>query len=397
MESIPRQSTRSTRSAPLTFVQQSHAVHMGSLFIKLEGKRKDYAQERFVILFASGTNRTSHYDILQASKGSSFVFTIKELPRSARKYWRILKPDEIQSSWNPNVWNVEREYASTESPPSPPDSPLWQLSQPVSLLKDDPLFAPLTVVAAKTVSFPKVAQEQMKWKDAFNDVFKNMNRVVFINQIVPNTVLNFSYILESQFQKPIADETMKLKDQGIRELMKGIWVCWESLTIDLKRQQTRTKSCKVYQDDIEACVLQESMRCLHVVHDSLMFFLHMIVSNISFYNRKPVCIKEVLDYLGFFSSTIVEIYRWLYGNVGRPEVAQSPITPEAAKAGFRSSFQFILERVKKSRNSSAHSIALSQKCSVAELLLALSMLSGISIMNPQSFNDISYNTTRWYG
>lgn len=399
VESIPVQSTRSTRNTP--FVQQSHPVNMGSLFIKLVGNHNDYVQPKFVILFASGASRTSHYDLLQANKGSKFVFTAKELPRIARKYWRITKPVEDQSSQHPCMWNVEDEFTHKESPPSPPDSPPWRsLGPPVSQLQNDPLLAQLSLVSTKRISFPAVTRELMKWKGVFNEVFKNMDRVVFTNQFKPITVVAFSYALETHFQRPTAAETFLHIDQGICELMKGIWVCWESQTYDSIRKKTGKKASKVYQDEIEAFVLSECMRFLNEVRDSLMFFIHMITSNISHYNRKPESIELVLHYLGFFSSPVwtrVGIYRWMYGNNGHADLGLCSITHDVAHGQYQSAFLFILERVKKCRNSSSHSSAPSQKGNAAELLLALAMLSGISNMNPQSFSDLKYDKIRWYG
>jgi hypothetical protein len=398
MESIPVQSTRSTRAHP--FLPQSLPLNMDSLFIKLEGNRPDYAEEKFIILFASGTNRTSHYDILQSSKGtggSRYVFTANELPRIARKYWRITKRTQRQS--HDYLWNDEMDFIPDESPPSPPDSPLWcPPSRLMSLLKDDPLLSPLSNTYSATISFPTVTRELLPWKHAFNEVFKKIDRVVFANQIVPSTVFTLSHALETHFQKPTANETLKQIDQGICELMKGIWVCWESLTTDAHRKKSGKKGARIFQSHIEYFVLNESLRCLVNVRDSLMFFVHMIASNVSHYNRKPESIELILHYLGFFANpSFVSIYRWIYGNKGHPQPELcGPVHAHEAKRQYESTFLIILDRVKKSRNNSSHPSAPNQKSTAAELLLALAMLSGISNNNHQAFSDLKYNKTRWY-
>lgn len=409
VDSIPTSSRTSisTRRTPAT--KSYHFVNMSSLFLKLQGNRMDHLPEKYVILFASGTGRSSHYDILRASNGNNqFKFTAADLPRNARKYWKIVKPadDNLRQVLSQFI---EDEYLPEQRPPSPPDSPHWQ-SQETNIHLQHPFMKAMSVNFSDKLTLPSMKSERelMVWKSVFCEIFKNSNRTTFATHVKPSTVTTVSFSIESLYQCSPAPNTILQMHEGIRSIMKGIWICWEQLSQINKRKETGDKGCKSFQDDTEKYVVSEAIECVPEIRDTLMFFIRMIAHNISLRKKEvDVSVADVLVHCGFYANIMksthqIHMNRWIYGNAGNtpsqnnnsPQV--SSITCDVAASLYRKAFTSLVQRIRDNRNSMDHPGKKMTEFVVAELIIALSVLSGMSNMNPQRGYDMRHSTTQWY-
>lgn len=402
LDSIPQTSSISTRNTPVV-QHASTRVKMTNLFVKLEGSRTEYKEERFVILFASGTKQSSHFDILCSSE-NQFIFTARDLPRIARKYWRIQKPVEQVTNWQ-QQFGVEDEFQEIQRAPSPPDSPPWQSVEEDNISTShvqDPLLVGISVKASKRLTLPEIRPELMIWKKVFVEIFKHTNRSTFSQHVRPMMVTNFSYCLETHFKRITSPETVRQMEQGIRDIVEGIWLCFDNMTLVWKQNVKRQKRPNVRQHEVESYILSEAMIYVPEIRDSLMFFIKMIANNISIYNQHPVSFEDVLIYCGFYSAEVskytIHVHRWIFGTKGNPD--QNPpvqvMTADVAAVTFRSAFTHMIERTRACRNSNAHAGKPFIKLCAAELILLFAVLSGLSNMNPQQCYDMEYNKTQWY-
>jgi hypothetical protein len=378
---------------------------MSILFDKFAGNRTECQEEKFVILFASGSKQSSHFDILRASENQNrFIFTARDLPRIARKYWRIQKPTEEAINWH-QQFGVEEEFHPEQRPPSPPDSPPWlpgvednMSTSPVQ----DPLLKGISLVAAKSLTLPEIRPEMMIWKKAFGEVFKHTHRATFSQHVRPMMVTSFFHSLETHYKIVTTPETTRQMELGIRDIVGGIWQCFDNMTLVWKQISKREKRPTVRQHEVESYIVSAAMLCDGEIRDSLMFFIKMVANNISIYNQHPVSFDDVLSHCGFYSPEVskytVHVHRWIFGTNGNPDQTPrvDPITSEEAKVVFRSAFTHLIDRTKYSRNSIAHAGKKFLKLFPAELILLFAVLSGLSNKFPQRCYDPEYNTTLWY-
>ncbi len=385
-----------TRSAPPS--SSIVSVKVAQLFYYVPGNRDHGQDEQFIIMFASGSKKTAHFDLLKCSKTNSFVFSASTLPRIARKYWQIkenVKPRSLALEGFRNL--VDDDYFDDAPASSTPDSPFYKPSaedldhldwwdQDITAISSSPL------PQQNTTSTSVFTQ----WKSAFCVIFGNTKRDAFLRLVPPFKIQSlFTFIMDRFGKAKITPQESQLFQRQIDECISGIWSYLETISKHDKQVKLRTQGIdhrriKTFQVDILDTIVENSVMLIDGVREVLGYFCRTLAKDCAKIRTSQ---EHFLQCTGFKDSLFLSfaIPKWFL-------LTTNPTKhPKWDAVSFKNTFCLIGNRFKDTRNLCVHNTNLTHpKCTVAEVLLGFAMIAAMSNSIRLNDYDDSLRKSNWY-
>ena len=327
------------------------------IFHPVRGTQSSDSDEKFIIIFASGQQHSSHFDLVRTLEKR--IFTLQELPEAAQTYWKLSKVSLPT--------NVHVHIPSTTCIPQ---------SQSRGRLGFD-------FQLKRILEFPPIhATISTNWKAAFSHLYQFSNRDSFLYSFRPDLVSRFFRIMELSIKnnKDLCNEIDVTHTYDAHEMLYACWGYFELLTTEeqVKLQPRRTDP--LLQEETATRILDFFTGNLQRVLICLRYFIQAVATNVTLeVVDREVSLNNVLRCLRFLSSELA-IFKFEQALVTLPSQLASKVS-ERQQQCYKEAMKGTLGRWRRVRNFRAHPATYVRAKTTRPICLDADVLLALAIIN----------------